>query len=217
MFACRSDTFLSSSPSLRSGRSGGRSVMRSALTVIDIEKDTQLMRAIAARQQSALQDVMAQHLSGLLAFVTRLVRERADAEDIVQEAFLRLWQSAGDWKQGGRIRPWLYTTSYRLGIDHIRKNARLEPLEDEAFSQQDFQQDLETSLVQQADISALIGQLPQRQRAALSLYIEGYNHVEAAQIMDISLDAFTSLLARARKTLLHHTQKGETHEKRRKS
>ncbi|MBC6444869.1 MAG: sigma-70 family RNA polymerase sigma factor [Alphaproteobacteria bacterium GM202ARS2] len=184
----------------------------SHLTVIDIEKDTGLMRALAARKQSALQDIMNQHLSGLLAFATRLVRERTDAEDIVQEAFFRLWQAAADWKQGGRIRPWLYTTTYRLGIDHIRRQARHAPMQEDG----EPLQDMEASLVERADISALIGQLPQRQRAALSLYIEGYNHNEAAQIMDLSLDAFTSLLARARKTLLHHTRTGETHEKRRK-
>ena len=177
------------------------------LHVIDIEKDTETIARLAEGQRSALKSIMDAYLAGLTAFVRRLIHEPSDAEDIVQETFLRLWQYAPQWKKGGRIKPWLYTTAYRQAIDMKRKTARLKPLDETALAS------LQTTPIsdQHRSIENKLRQLPQRQSVAVDLvYIQGYSHMEAAHIMGISPDALTSLVARARRELIKKSAKRRT-------
>ena len=177
------------------------------LHVIDIEKDTETIARLAEGQRSALKSIMDAYLSGLTAFVRRLIHEPSDAEDIVQETFLRLWQYAPQWKKGGRIKPWLYTTAYRQAIDMKRKTARLKPLDETALAS------LQTTPIsdQHRSIENKLRQLPERQSVAVDLvYIQGYSHMEAAHIMGISPDALTSLVARARRELIKKSAKRRT-------
>lgn len=138
------------------------------------------------------------------AHAYRLLGNAAEAEDVAQEAMLRLWKIAPEWRQGeARVTTWLYRVVANLCTDRLRR-ARSAPLEaapepvDEAASAADRLQDAARAAALQ---KALDG-LPERQRQAVVLrHIEGLANPEIAEIMHISVDAVGSLNARGKRAL----------------
>src|SRR5690606_12133095 len=62
------------------------------------------------------------HLGRIVALGWRMLGSRAEAEDMAQEAFLRLWQQAGDWRAGGaRLSTWLHRVAVNLCLDRLRR------------------------------------------------------------------------------------------------
>ena len=87
--------------------------------------DEQLMAQVQAGDHDAFASLVARHLTGLHRFAQRLLRNTADAEDVAQEALLRVWQHAARW-QPDRVRftTWLYRIAHNLCIDRFRRNGR---------------------------------------------------------------------------------------------
>lgn len=134
----------------------------------------------------------------------RLLGDRAEAEDVSQEAMMRLWKIAPDWRQGeAQVTTWLYRVVANLCTDRLRKRRGValdsvpEPL-DEAASAADKLQD-------RARVDALqmaLNELPERQRQAVVLrHIEGFSNPEISEIMEISVEAVESLTARGKRAL----------------
>lgn len=143
-------------------------------------------------------------------FAFRLLGNRADAEDIAQEAMLRLWKQAPVWRQDGPAQPstWLLRVVRNLCIDRLRKAAggqdsvaasdRLDQLPSGAPSAEAVLQFKD----RKAALDHALAQLPERQRDAIVLrHLEGLGNPEIASIMDISVEAVESLLARGKRAL----------------
>lgn len=135
----------------------------------------------------------------------RLLGHRAEAEDVAQEAMLRLWRIAPDWRPGtAKVTTWMYRVVANLCTDRLRKSGRAAPLA-EAGEPPDPRPDAPETL-QEADraralYSALDG-LPDRQRQAIVLrHLEELTNPEIAGIMEISVEAVESLLARGKRSL----------------
>ncbi len=135
---------------------------------------------------------------------------RADAaEDATQETFLRLWRNAGRWRpRGARFETWLYRVAMNHCLDLLRKAKREAPEEavpggiEARMDGADRQDEEYFQAERRAAIDAALGQLPPRQRLALTLcHYQELSNIEAAEIMEISVDALESLLARGRRTL----------------
>ena len=136
----------------------------------------------------------------------RVLGNRAEAEDVTQEAMVRLWRIAPEWEQGkAKVSTWLYRVVMNLCIDlkrrqrggHVDLDAVPEP-EDPALSAAE-------TLQEQARWDALQGalmQLPERQRqAVVRRHIEELSNPEIAGVMDISVEAVESLTARGKRAL----------------
>jgi RNA polymerase sigma-70 factor, ECF subfamily len=139
-----------------------------------------------------------------LGYSTRLLRDRAEAEDVVQEAMLRLWKIAPDWRQGeAKISTWLYRVVSNLCTDRLRRRRNVGI--DEIAEPEDERPGAEEQLTQAARMKALdaaLAQLPERQRQAVVLrHIEGVSNPEIAAIMEISTEAVESLTARGKRAL----------------
>lgn len=89
----------------------------------DAAPDAALMGRIAAGDQGAFRLAIDRHLGAVHALGWRLLRNRADAEDVAQEAFLRLWRRAPAWQEGGTIAAFLLRVAYNLSIDRLRRQA----------------------------------------------------------------------------------------------
>lgn len=143
----------------------------------------------------------------MLGYATRLLGDRAEAEDLTQEAMLRLWRIAPDWRQNeAKVTTWLYRVVTNLCTDRqrARQRRRLTALDD-APDVEDGGQSAEADLIDAdrlAALNAALGQLPDRQREAVVLrHIEGLTNPEIAVVMDVGIEAVESLTARGKRAL----------------
>lgn len=166
--------------------------------------DEELLGRIRSRDRAAFGVLLDRHLGGVQAYVFRMTDNRADAEDIAQETFLRVWDRAGTFQEGRvRVSTWLYRIAHNLCVDAFRRRREvvengLETLADERYS------GLPGSIAEErrAAVRAAVAELPERQRAALVLcQLQGWSNRDAAVVLEVSVDALESLVARARRTL----------------
>ena len=162
------------------------------------------MVGVADGDKAAYRLLMDRHLKRCIGLARRMTGNAADAEDVAQDAFLRLWRHADRWQPGrGKFSTWLYKIVVNLCIDRSRRRSFL-PLEaagDPADDRPDAAEGIAKAQTAKM-IAAAIARLPERQRAALTLrYYEDIGNIEAAEILAVSVDAIESLLLRARRTL----------------
>lgn len=166
-------------------------------------RDATLIRAVAEGDRAAARSLIDAHLTPLIAHVERLTRDRAEAEDIAQESFLRLWRIASEWTPRAKARTWLITVAGRLAIDRLRRAGRWSDADppDMADSRPSPEAEADAREVGVA-VEAAIAALPDRQRAAFALvHLDGLSGREAAESLNVSEEALESLLARARRSL----------------
>lgn len=169
------------------------------------QTDAALMSRVRAGDRQACRTLIEAHLDHMYGLAHRMLRDAAEAEDIVQEAFLRLWRQAERWRAEARISTWLYRVVHNLCIDRLRRSKRLvddekifESLESNEPNPFDMREQLQT----QAAVNDAIAALPDRQRVAITLaYHQELSNREAAEVMEISVEALESLLARGRRAL----------------
>jgi len=161
------------------------------------------MQRVGAGDAAACSVLVERHLPPIVAFAARMLADRAEAEDVAQETFLRLWRHAGAWRPRARLSTWLHRVAYNLCIDRLRR-ARPAPL-DEAHDPPDPAPDAAAGLARQqtaAIIAAALAALPERQRAAIALvHYQELGGSEAAEVLGVGVRALESLLARGRRTL----------------
>ncbi len=168
------------------------------------EDDSALMRRVAAGDATACRTVVDRHLPRVLMLSRRMLGDAAEAEDVAQEAMLRLWQMAGRWRESAPIGGWLYRVTHNLAIDHVRRRrptvglAAAGTVRDPSPSAAELiDRRRRAAAVEQA-----IAALPERQRTAITLaYHLELGNIEAAGVMGLGVEALESLLARARRAL----------------
>ncbi|MEI4486999.1 RNA polymerase sigma factor [Frigidibacter sp. MR17.14] len=133
------------------------------------------------------------------------LKDMAEAEDVAQEAMLRLWRIAPEWRAGeAKVSTWLYRVTANLATDRLRRRGRSVAL-DEVAEPEDDRPGAEAGMMSTARQQALTGALdtlPERQRQAVMLrHIEGLSNPEIAEVMDIGVEAVESLTARAKRAL----------------
>lgn len=178
----------------------------------DSREDADLMRDIAGGDERAFRRLVRRHLAGAARLAQRVLGNAAAAEDVAQEAFIRVWKHASNFEdpaaRGARFSTWLYRIVVNLCIDEKRKRSgtALEDIPEPADETPDAEGGLQQR-EQSARVRAALDALPERQRTALVLsFYEDYSNKEAAALMGIGLKALESLLVRARKTLREQLQ-----------
>ncbi len=134
----------------------------------------------------------------------RVLGNRAEAEDVAQEAMMRLWRMAPEWQQGqARVSTWLYRVVLNLCLDVKRRRRTVhleavpEPLDESRSAAERMQEAARIDALQAALMA-----LPERQRQAVVLrHIEELPNPEIAGIMAISVEAVESLTARGKRAL----------------
>jgi RNA polymerase sigma factor (sigma-70 family) len=173
-------------------------------TALEAESDDALMARVAARETDALRLLSDRHAALPWRIAYRMLADAGEAEDVAQEALLRLWQYAGRWQAGGPgVAAWLTRVATNACLDRLRRRrfvgddaaperADESPLADESIEEDEVRQ----------AVADCIEALPDRQRAAIVLtYYEERQNRMAAEILAMQLKAFESLLLRARGAL----------------
>ncbi len=169
------------------------------------ESDEALIARAGRGDRLAAGELVVRHTDRIFAASYRMLGDRAAAEDVTQESFLRLWRNAGRWRaDGARIETWLYRVAMNLCIDSLRKRRREAPeaAAPERIDPGPRADDILATEERRSTVEAAIAALPERQRMAITLcHYEELSNIEAAEILGVSVEAVESLLARARRAL----------------
>ena len=166
--------------------------------------DDTLMLLAGKGDERAYGQLVERHLDRTLAFAQRVLGNRAEAEDVLQEAFLRVWKKAPTWtNDGARFSTWFYRVVLNLCIDRKRKPAHAPLPDDFEFADNSPIADAQLEETQASElVENALAALPDRQREAVVLcYYQGLSNKEAAEILSVRVKALESLLVRARKNL----------------
>jgi RNA polymerase sigma-70 factor (ECF subfamily) len=165
--------------------------------------DAGLLEAAAGGSHAAFAEIVSRHFQPVYRLVWRMTGGAADSEDLAQDAFVKLWKNPSQLREGAALRGWLMRVASNAVIDASRKprTAALDGMPEPPDPQARTDAQLDRSEAARL-IDARISALPERQRLALSLvYFEGLSNIEAAAVMEASVEAVESLLSRARRSL----------------
>ena len=169
-----------------------------------MKDESELVRNSISGDVAAYKMLLNKHLPSITNYVARMIQNNVDSEDIVQETFLRLWTQGSKFQpEKAMLSTWLHHIAHNLCIDYFRRNKRfsLEELIEEPNDDKSPLEELE-KLDGSRQASEAIMQLSNRQRSAIILcYYQGMTNKEAAQILEMSVSALESLLARGRNKL----------------
>lgn len=168
------------------------------------------MQRICTGDTRAYGHILDQHLPSVSRYVVRMTGTSSEAEDITQEVFLRLWTHAERYDpRMARLTTWLHNIAHNLCIDFFRKQGKFvyEGGEDDIPGGPEPDNVFDQEIQGEAIKDALMA-IPERQRSAIVMcHYQGLANKEAASIMNISVDALESLLARGRRNLKHLLRK----------
>ena len=167
--------------------------------------DDALLIAYANGDQDAARDLAARLLPRVLGQATRMLSDRTEAEDVAQDAMMRLGRIAPEWRQGeAQVSTWMHRVVANLCVDRLRKRkggVALDQIAEPADDTPSVVERMQTRSRMQA-LSAALAKLPGRQGEAVALrHLEGLGNPEIAQIMDISVRSVESLTARGKRAL----------------
>ena len=168
------------------------------------DPDEELLRRVAAGEAAAIQAMVARKLPRVLSLATRMLGDPVEAEDVAQEAMLRVWKQAPRWKPGqARFDTWLHRVGLNLCYDRLRR--RRDVLSDNLPERPDDGPAPDRGLLAMETglrVQAALIKLPDRQREAIILcHYQEMGNIEAARALDISVEALESLLSRGRRSL----------------
>ena len=168
------------------------------------EDDDALIARFAAGDQSAARALASRHAPRVLALARRMLGDPAEAEDVAQEAMMRLWKTAPDWRPGeAQASTWLYRVASNLCIDLMRKRKRISGEEaPETADDSPGAHDRRAAADRSAALREAIDRLPERQRAAILMrHFAEMSNPEIGARLEVSVEAVESLLARGRRAL----------------
>jgi RNA polymerase sigma-70 factor (ECF subfamily) len=136
----------------------------------------------------------------------RMLGNRAEAEDVAQEAMMHLWKIAPDWDADrAQITTWLYRVVANLCTDLLRKSGRgvsLDAVEEQSDPRKSAAQDMQDT-ARLAALRSALADLPDRQAQAVALrHLEELGNPQIATIMDTNVRTVESLIARGKRALI---------------
>lgn len=178
-------------------------------------RDIAWMARIKTGDTDALRDLIEAHQQRIIGTVAKMLGDEAEAEDVAQQVFIRVWKSAPRYEPTAKFTTWLYKITRNLVFNELRRRKRhtaqsldrpLSPDDDRTLQTEDTSVKApDTALLDgemQAAIQAAIDSLPETQRMAIVLRrYDDVSYEEIAEILDLTVPAVKSVLFRARTDL----------------
>ena len=179
--------------------------LNAASPLDDQTPDAALLVAVGNGDAAAAQFLVTRLTPRLFNHAARVLGDRTEAEDVVQETLLRLWKIAPDWRQGeAQVSTWCYRVLVNLCTDRLRARRPTVDIDAIAEPPANLKSAVEamTDAARSDALSQALSTLPDRQRQAVVLrHIEELGNTQIAEIMDITVEAVESLVARGKRTL----------------
>lgn len=197
----------------RAGAPATRTAQPSVTEPLD---DLACIQRVGRGDQRAFRELVDRYLNAITRFALRTLGDRAEAEEVAQETFLRLWTSAAEFEPQAQPKTWLYRIARNQCIDRIRK--RRSHGQEVELSEREAGEDRPSALLLRKQtkvrVEEALATLPERQREAITLvHYEGLSGAEACDVLAVSAEALESLLARGRRALRKHLSDVEKSER----
>lgn len=169
-------------------------------------EDIELARMCANGDEGARKELYTRYAAGLYALYIRYVGDRELARDLMHDAMIKIFDSAGKYNPSGSLKSWCCRVTVNLVIDHLRKSKKMEtvPLE-ESMEPVPQPCNEEVAKIPKEELLQMVGQLPQTKRIVFNLYcVEGYSHKEISALLNIKEKTSSSLLFKARSLLAEY-------------
>jgi RNA polymerase sigma-70 factor (ECF subfamily) len=166
--------------------------------------DHDLIKHIALGHSASFAIIVFRYTDRYLAMAQRVLGDREEAKDAIQDAFIKLWEKAQSFDPNkAKFSTWFYRIVLNQCLDKKRKKRPISlpenfDIKDESINQEQQADETQTA----ATVKAQLDRLPDKQKTAIILcYFEGLSNKEAAEVLDLNIKALESLLSRGRKTL----------------
>ncbi len=173
-----------------------------------MDSDTKLMMKVKNDDEEAFMILFEKYSPRILGYLMRNGASRVEAEEIVQEAFLRVWSERRRFRPTGTFQAWLYTIASHILINERKRWSREITDEQQMLShpeKSDNDPFYRVSLSQTVGrVKGVLEQMKQEYRMAVLLAAEGLSYQEAARAMGLSVSAYKTVLFRARGLLRSH-------------
>ena len=150
----------------------------------------------------AQQSLYQQYVKAMYHLAVRMVSDRMEAEDVVQEAFIKVFKNLHQFKGESTIGAWIKKITINIALNKLQKQQKVQWVEEDAIPEQPPETEQPQPAWKVSDIHAAIKALPAGSRVVVTLHLlEGYQHQEIAQILNISTSTSKSQYARGKKLL----------------
>jgi RNA polymerase sigma-70 factor (ECF subfamily) len=174
------------------------------------DEDVRLMLAFRAGDAAAFETLFDRWSGPLLRYLARMLRDLATAEELVQEAFLRVYRARDRYEPEARFSTWLYRIATNLALNELRRPRQRALWRSAAYDEGEAPlaadapalDDVVDARRRGEAVWRALAELPEKQRAALCLSaLEGLSYAEVAVALEVTEKAVKSLVHRARSTL----------------
>ncbi|HMR92439.1 MAG TPA: RNA polymerase sigma factor [Chitinophagaceae bacterium] len=173
---------------------------------MDIQK---LVRDCLKGKRQAQQELYATYAEAMLGVCYRYTRSMHDAEDVLQEGFVKVFHHLDQYKQEGELGAWIRRIMVNTALNFLKRNKKYQ---DGMFFTEEYMHPVSreetTASVEAKELAELIRQLPQGYQVIFNLHaVEGYSHVEIGEMLGIKDSTSRSQYARARTLLISWMEK----------
>ena len=173
-----------------------------------IELDECLLR-IAAGERAALGELYSATYKSIYGFVLSIVKNATDAEDALQDTYVKIWSAAENYRSQGKPMAWIFTIARNNATSLLRENSKTTELPEEDWSSA-FADNPSVSSDDRLVLKAAMNTLADDERQIIMLHaVSGMKHIEIAKIVGLPLSTVLSKYSRARKKLQKTLEEGE--------
>lgn len=172
--------------------------------------EAQLVRALQKGDTKAQRHLYEKYSARLLAVCVRYINDKMEAEDVMIEGFMRIFEKIDQFKSEGSFEGWMRRLMTNEALMYLRTKRHIEIDIDAPEAQQLSNYDWADANLEADDLMAIIGKLPTGYRTVFNLYaIEGFSHAEIAEQLGITESTSKSQLHRARALLQEMVKEAE--------
>ena len=171
----------------------------------DTAHDKELLRRIGTGDRAAMRTFYMSHQRGLTAFAKSRGMDAATASDVVQDAMLDVWRSASRYRGDAAPKTWLYTIAHNKIVDRVRKNARVQYVDEvpDAIDDTPDPEAITVSLSEAGRLRACLDRLKEAHKTVMRLaFYEDLSYDEIAEIEGVPNGTIKTRVFHAKKLLL---------------